>query len=150
MQPLNLPTYPFKIKSKDGRNYILDEIRRKYVILTPEEWVRQHFIHYLSSVKKFPMSLMSVETNFRLFETNKRTDILIHNRKGSAIAIVECKATSIQLTKNVFDQIIQYNMHYHLEYLMISNGMEHYCCKVLKNGTIEFLKEIPDFSQLDY
>jgi hypothetical protein len=149
MQALNLPTYSFNIKSEGGRTIIFDVIRRKYVALTPEEWVRQNFIHYLNIEKKYPLTLMSVETGFALYETNKRSDILIHNRQGKATALVECKAPEVKITRTVFEQIVRYNLKYELNILMVTNGLKHYCSRVnhLEHAT-EFLKEIPDYDNL--
>lgn len=150
MQALNLPTYSFKFKSEDGRSFIFDVIRRKYVILTPEEWVRQNMIRYLSEVKEYPLSLMSLETAFSLYKTTKRTDILIFNRTGQPLAIIECKASTIKINQKVFDQILVYNLTFKLNYLIVTNGLLHYCCKINHmNGTHEFLKEIPSYNQLN-
>jgi len=149
MQVLNLPTYPFNIKSEGGRNLILDLIRRKYVALTPEEWVRQNFIQYLNKEKSYPLSLMSVETGFVLYEVNKRSDILIHNRQGNAIALVECKAPEVKITRDAFEQIVRYNLKYELNILMVTNGLQHYCSRVNHiDHSFEFLKEVPNFDQL--
>ena len=149
MQALNLPTYSFNIKPEEGKLYILDVIRRKFVALTPEEWVRQNFIQYLNIEKKYPLTLMSVETGFVLYETNKRSDILIHNRQGKAIALVECKAPDVKISRAVFEQIVRYNLKYKLGILMVTNGLRHYCTRVnhIEHAT-EFLKEIPDFDHL--
>jgi hypothetical protein len=149
MQALNLPTYLFNLKSEGGRKYILDTIRRKYVVLTPEEWVRQNFIRYLNEEKHFPLTLLSVEASFSLYKLNKRSDILVHNRQGSPIAIVECKAPEVKITKDTFEQIVRYNLKYEVNFLMVTNGLQHFCCRLnhLQNTT-EFLKEIPDFESI--
>jgi hypothetical protein len=150
MQALNLPTYLFNIKSDGGRKFILDIIRRKYVVLTPEEWVRQNFIRYLHEEKKYPLSLISVESAFSLYQRDKRSDLLIHNRKGNPIAMVECKSPDVKINKEVFEQIIRYNLKYHLTFLIVTNGMQHFCCKLDHiNNTSEFLKEIPDFNLIN-
>jgi hypothetical protein len=149
MQPLNLPTYSFNIKSEGGRKYIFDPTRKKFVVLTPEEWVRQNFIRYLNSEKNYPLPLMSVERGFLLYQVNKRTDILLHNRKGEAISIVECKSPDVKITTEVFDQIIRYNLNYKLSILMVTNGIHHYCCKLnYDNNTAKFIEVIPDFETL--
>ncbi len=149
METLNLPTYSFKLKSNTGRNYIFDEIRKKYVVLTPEEWVRQNFIKYLCEEKKFPESLISVETNFSLYNTKKRSDILIYDRGGSPVMMVECKAPSVKIDNMVFDQILRYNLNFNLGYLIITNGLLHFCFKIDKtDNSTEFLNEIPDYSSL--
>lgn len=150
MQGLNLPTYLFNIKSEGGRKFILDTIRRKYVALTPEEWVRQNFIRYLNEEKKYPLSLIAVESSFPLFKTNKRSDILIHNRLGKPIAMVECKAPEVKIGKEVFEQIIRYNLNYKLDYLLVTNGLQHFCCKLDHQiNATEFLKEIPGFETIN-
>jgi hypothetical protein len=149
MQALNLPTYLFNIKSEGGRKFILDTIRRKYVALTPEEWVRQNFIRYLISEKGYPASLLSVEASFLLYKVSKRTDILVYNRLGQPIAIVECKAPEVEITQTVFDQIIRYNLRYKTDYLMVTNGLRHFCCRLThQTGQVEFLQEIPSFERI--
>lgn len=149
MQALNLPTYLFNTKSENGRTFILDTIRKKYVLLTPEEWVRQHIIRYLSEEKKYPVSLMSVETGFTYNKLQRRTDVLIYGRSGNAIGIVECKAPSVKLTSSVFDQILRYNLNFNVPYLIITNGLQHYCCRLnFETMGYSFLKEIPEYELL--
>ena len=149
MQVLNLPTYLFNIKSEGGRKFILDTIRRKYVALTPEEWVRQNFIRYLTEEKSYPPSLLSIEAGFALYKVSKRTDILIHNRQGQPVVIVECKAPEVEITRTVFDQIIRYNLSYKTNYLMVTNGLRHLCCRLEHgSGGVSFLKEIPNFEEV--
>lgn len=149
MQPLNLPTYLFNTKSENGRTYILDIIRRKYILLTPEEWVRQHIIRYLNEEKKFPLTLMALEAGFKLNKRQKRTDVLVYDRNGKVLAIVECKAPSVLLSAAVFDQILRYNMMYNVPFLIVTNGLQHYCCRLdYQTNQHEFLKEIPDYSSL--
>lgn len=150
MQRLNLPTYSFNIKSEGERSYIFDEIRKKYVFLTPEEWVRQNIIQYLSIEKKYPKPLFGVEMHFRVNKLSKRGDIIIFDRKGDPMVIVECKAPEVRINQKVFDQIARYNMKFRVNYLIITNGLKHYCCKMdYEEGSYEFLKEIPDFEDLD-
>jgi len=149
MQGLNLPTYLFNIKSEGGRKYIFDVIRKKFVALTPEEWVRQNFIRYLNEEKQYPLALIAVESAFPLFKTNKRSDILIHNRSGKPVAMVECKSPEVKVNTAVFEQIIRYNLSYELKFLMVTNGMQHYCCMLDHNTkSIVFLKEIPGFEAI--
>lgn len=149
MQGLNLPTYLFNIKSEGGRKFILDVVRKKFVALTPEEWVRQNFIRYLNEEKNYPLSLIAVEAAFPLYKTSKRFDILIYNRQGQPMAMVECKAPEVKISKEVFEQIVRYNLTYKLNILMVTNGIQHFCCK-LDHGsqTTEFLKEIPDYNTI--
>jgi hypothetical protein len=149
MEKLNLPGYSFRIKSALQRNLIFDEIRKKYVPLTPEEWVRQHFIHYLIAEKNYPRSHISVELNLKLNKLNKRCDIVIFNNQGAAQLIVECKSPSVQITQNVFDQIAVYNLKLSVKYLIVTNGMNHYCCVIDKSGnSYRFISEIPDYKNM--
>jgi len=146
---LNLPTYPFRIEQQDGKNLIFDEIRKKLVALTPEEWVRQHFIQYLVGEKQFPASLMAVETGLKINQNQFRADLLVYDRKGQPLFLVEFKAPTVKITQHTFDQITRYNMTFQVPYLIVSNGLNHYCCLVnpAKKSYV-FLKEIPEFSQL--
>ena len=149
MQALNLPTYSFNIKSEGERKFILDVIRRKYVFLTPEEWVRQNFIQYLAEEKKFPLSLMAVEKGFALNKLKRRYDILVHNRKAQPFVLIECKAPEVKISRDTFNQIIRYNLTYKVKYLMVTNGLQHFCCMLnYENNTHDFLKEIPEFDVL--
>jgi hypothetical protein len=149
MQPLNLPTYFFNTKSENGLEYIFDGIRRKFVRNTPEEWVRQNFLRYMIEEKKFPAALISVESEFKLNKLKKRTDIMIHNRNGEVRAIVECKAPEVPVTTEVFNQIIRYNLVFKVPFILITNGLVHYCCKLnLENGQYQFLKEVPVYEDL--
>ena len=147
MEALNLPTYSFSLKSKDGRNYIFDAIRKKYIVLSPEEWVRQNFIQYLIREKGYPGPLITVERQFSFNRMQKRTDILVYNRLGDPVVLVECKAPSIPISSSVFDQIGLYNLAHHVPWLMVTNGKKHYCCRFSeKGGNYEFTDFIPDWS----
>lgn len=146
MQPLNLPTYPFKIKSSENKYFIFDIVRKKYVMLTPEEWVRQHFIHYLISAKNYPISLIAVEKKVTVNKLTKRTDILVFNTKGNPHIIVECKAPSIKISQATFDQIARYNLKLEANYLIVTNGLTHfYSFMDLKNETYVFMENIPEY-----
>ena len=149
MQVLNFPTYKFRIKSNENNYSIFDIIRKKYVVLTPEEWVRQHFVHYLIQDKGYPISLIAVEKKLLVNNLMKRTDILIFNTNGNPFIIVECKAPSIALTQNTFDQIARYNSTLNAKYLIVTNGLEHLYCNIdhSKEQYI-FLKNIPNYSQI--
>jgi hypothetical protein len=150
MQRLNLPTYSFKLKSVDGRNLIFDEIRRRYVVLTPEEWVRQNFIRYLIIEKSYPPSLLALEKQFAYNKMVKRSDILVFNRKGIPVLMIECKAPGVNVNQEVFDQIALYNLKFNVPYLVVTNGIHHYCCKYeLSQGRYRFLEEIPDYAVLN-
>ncbi len=149
MQKLNLPEYNFKLRSKDKKIEILDKIRKKYVSLTPEEWVRQNFIMYLIKEKKVPESLIAIESSMRYNNMKKRSDIVIYKKNAKPIMIVECKAPEIKISQAVFDQIARYNMVLKVNYLIVTNGLQHYCCAIdYLNKTYSFLKEIPKYQIL--
>ncbi|MFD0992948.1 type I restriction enzyme HsdR N-terminal domain-containing protein [Tenacibaculum geojense] len=146
MQPLNLPTYPFKLKSNEKHTLIFDELRKKYMVLTPEEWVRQHFVQYLIQQKNYPASLIGIEKQLTVNNLKKRTDILIFNTNGKPDIIVECKAPHIPITQNTFDQIARYNLKLNASILVVTNGLSHFFCKLdTKNETYVFLRELPDY-----
>jgi len=146
MQVLNFPTYKFKLKNNENKQYIFDVIRKKYVILTPEEWVRQHTLHFLISEKKYPKSLIAVEKQLTIHKRIKRTDILIFNTEGLHEIIVECKSPNIKINQAAFDQIARYNLKLNANYLVVTNGLQHYFCKLdLKYEQYTFLKRIPDY-----
>ncbi len=146
MQVLNFPTYKFKLKSSENKQYIFDVIRKKYVVLTPEEWVRQHTIVFLTDEKKYPKSLIAIEKQLEVNKLKKRTDILVFNTNGQPELIVECKAPTIKLTQASFDQIARYNLKLEANYLVVTNGLQHYFCKLdHQNERYIFLKEIPDY-----
>jgi len=146
MQRLNLPTYNFKIKNSQNKTLIFDKLRKKYVVLTPEEWVRQHFIHFLIEEKKYPVTLIAIEKQLIINNLKKRTDILIFNRNGNPEIIIECKAPSIKISQDTFDQIARYNLKLKARFLIVTNGLSHFYCKMdFKNKTYHFLKEIPNY-----
>ena len=146
METLNLPTYSFSVKSDEDRSYIFDPIRRKYVLLTPEEWVRQHFLQYLIQDKGFPASLVAVEKEFSFNRMKKRTDILAHNRQGEPVLLVECKSPNVPVTREVFNQIGLYNLAYKVPWLVVTNGMKHYCCRFNEGeGKYLFIDHIPEW-----
>ena len=143
---LNLPQAEFKIKSKENKQFIFDIIRKKYVVLTPEEWVRQHIVHYLITEKETPISLIAVEKQLTINTLIKRFDILVFNKKGLPQLIIECKAPSIKITQETFDQIARYNLKLNTNYLMVTNGLQHYFCKLdHENKQYKFLKDIPNY-----
>jgi len=147
MQKLNLPTYNFKIKSNENKTLIFDKLRKKYMVLTPEEWVRQHFVYFLIEEKKYPISLIALEKQLTINNRKKRTDILVFNTAGNPEIIVECKAPSIKITQATFDQIARYNLKLKATYLIVTNGLEHFYCKMdFENETYIFLKEVPDYN----
>lgn len=146
MQRLNLPTYNFKLKSSENKTLIFDKLRKKYVVLTPEEWVRQHYVCFLIEEKKYPISLIALEKQLIINNRKKRTDILVFNNEGNHEIIVECKAPSIKITQDTFDQIAGYNLKLKANYLIVTNGLEHFYCKMdFKKETYIFLKDIPKY-----
>ena len=149
MQRLNLPSYDTKIITENGKHRILDILRKSYVALTPEEWVRQHFIHYLISIKGYPASLMANETAINLNNIKLRCDTVVYDKSLKPRAIVEYKAPSITINNNTFSQIERYNLVLKVDYLIISNGLKHYCCKMdYSNNSYTFMQEIPDYQTL--
>ena len=149
MEKLNLPTYSFNIKLIEQRKYIFDFIRKKFVILTPEEWVRQNFLRFLVEEKKYPASLIAVEMEFKLNKLSKRSDAVVYDRKAKPILVIEFKSPEVKINQKVFDQIARYNMKLNVDFLIVSNGLEHFCCKIdHENNNYTFLKYVPDFNQL--
>ena len=149
MLPLNLPPCPLKISNDAGKYSVFDVLRKKYIALTPEEWVRQHFVHFLIEHKGFPQALLANEVQIRLNATKKRCDTVLYRRNLSARLIVEYKAPSVEITQAVFDQITRYNMVLKVDYLIVTNGLQHYCCQIdYTRQTYCFLPEIPAYSEL--
>ncbi|HLO57839.1 MAG TPA: type I restriction enzyme HsdR N-terminal domain-containing protein [Bacteroidales bacterium] len=149
MEPLNLPTYLFRLKEDRGKKYIFDEIRRRFVLLTPEEWVRQHVINFLVQVKNFPRNLISIEKGFNQNRNRQRYDLLIYNNLGNPMMIVECKAPGVEINQQVFDQAGRYNNRHKANYMLITNGVKHYCCMInLQNRQYAFLNDVPDYSSM--
>lgn len=130
MYDLNLPKFPFKLKKAEGKVWIFDGIRKKYIVLTPEEWVRQHFIQYLISVKKYPRSLIKVEGGLMYNELQKRSDIVVYDREGRPWLIVECKSPSLPVSPAVLAQVAVYNSTLKAAYICITNGLVHLCAKI--------------------
>lgn len=149
MAELKLPAYNAKVVVKDGKRNIFDPLRRKYVALTPEEWVRQHFINFLISCKGYPGSLLANEIAITLNGTSKRCDSILFDRQGQPQMIVEYKAPTVKITSKVFDQIARYNIVLKVKFLIVTNGIDHYCCKVdYQNNRCVFLQDIPDYEKL--
>ena len=147
---LNLPPYPARVKEADGRRQIFDILRRKYVALTPEEWVRQHFIHYLIGYKGYPAALLANEVPLQVGEKRVRADSVLYDRQLRPRLIIEYKAPTIPLNQKVFDQITVYNLLLHVDYLIVSNGLETYICKMdYTNHTYRFLEMIPDYKNIN-
>jgi len=148
MQKLNLPDFTFRIKNSEKHTLIFDEFRKKDIVLTPEEWVRQHFVKFLVEYKKYPVSLIAIEKQLTINNLKKRTDILIFSSDGLPNIIVECKAPHIKITQDTFDQIARYNLKLKANYLIVTNGLEHYYCLLdHEQQSYIFLKEIPKYQK---
>ena len=149
MQPLNLPPYAAKVTCRDGKRMIFDKLRRKYVSLTPEEWVRQHFVHWLVEHKGYPKGLLGNEIELRVGEKKLRCDSILYNQFTEPRMIIEYKAPTVALTQKVFDQISAYNLLLHVDYLLISNGVQHFCCRMdYEHHSYIFLPDIPDYEKI--
>jgi len=147
MQELNFPKFSFRFKSSENKISIFDDIRKKFVILQPEEWVRQHCVQYLMQVKGYPKSLINVEKELIVNKLRKRYDIVIFNPDGSIHVIVECKAPKINITQDTFDQIARYNLTLNATYLMVTNGLNHYYCQMdFEAEHYNFLQDIPNYN----
>lgn len=150
MTKLNLPEYQHNTRISKGKTEIFDPIRKKFVALTPEEWVRQNFLRYLSEEKGYPLSLIAVEKGLKVNNMARRTDIVLYNASGKARMIVECKAPEVKIKQETFEQAARYNISLNVEYLTITNGLNHYCCRIDKDdNSIGFLKEIPDYKSIN-
>ena len=149
MQVLNLPKTDLKLQRKGNRLTVFDILRRKSVTLTPEEWVRQHFIHFLINQKGYNPSCMANEVSLSLNNTQKRCDTVVYDSQARPIMIVEYKAPHIPISQNVFSQICRYNIKMRVRWLIVSNGIQHYCCKIdYENESYTFLPDIPSWEEL--
>ena len=149
MLQLNLPTYNFRIKKQNEKLMIFDSQRKKYISLTPEEWVRQHFIRFLIVEKGYPAAYLAVEKELNLNGMRKRCDAILFDQQANPVMIIEFKAPTVAITQETFDQVAVYNAKLKVDFFIISNGMEHYCCKVdIKNAGYQFFDQIPDFNNL--
>jgi hypothetical protein len=146
MQKLNFPSFSFRFKNSENKTAIFDEIRKKFIILTPEEWVRQHVIQYLLQDKNYPKSYINIEKLIKINSLNKRYDIVVYQPNGSIYLLIECKAPEVAITQQTFDQIARYNLVLNAKYLMVTNGLNHYFCKMdFENEKYIFLKELPNY-----
>lgn len=149
MLELNLPPFEKKITTEGNKSSIFDIIRRRYVALTPEEWVRQHFVHFLIEHKGYPLSLMSNEVSLDLNGMSRRCDTVVFDRSLKPRVIIEYKAPTVKVTQRVFDQICRYNIVLQVDYLIVSNGLDHYCCRVdYAKQSYVFLPDIPTYSEI--
>ncbi|MCE2612245.1 type I restriction enzyme HsdR N-terminal domain-containing protein [Flavobacteriaceae bacterium D16] len=148
MKSLCFPQYDFRFKSSENTRYIFDIIRKKFVVLQPEEWVRQHVIHYLIQDKGYPKSLINVEKTIRMHGLSKRYDLVVFSPLGQIVLLAECKAPSVPITQETFDQIARYNMALRSSLLLLTNGKEMYCCEMdFEKEKYTFLDQVPDFSR---
>lgn len=146
MQKLNLPEFKPTLKKEEGKIWIFDMIRKKYLVLTPEEWVRQHFIHYLIAELKYPKSLFRIESSLTYNKLQKRSDILVFNRDAKPWMLIECKSPDIKLSQKAFNQVAVYNMTVNAKFVAVTNGLVHYCCEAAKEGEQAiFLESFPVF-----
>ena len=149
MQALNLPKTDLKIITKDGKQQVFDILRRKYVVLTPEEWVRQQFVHYLILHKGYPAECIGNEVSITLNGTKKRCDSVVYGCHAQPTMIVEYKSPQVEITQNVFEQISRYNIKLRVKWLVVSNGMQHYCCRIdYENDTYQFVEDIPTYNEI--
>ena len=146
MKQLNFPNYSFRFKNSENKTYIFDVIRKKFVLITPEEWVRQNTIQYLLQEKQYSKSYINVEKLVKVNNLNKRYDIVVFKPNGSVFLVIECKAPEITINQQTFDQIAQYNLVLKADYLMVTNGLNHYFCEMdFENENYLFLKNLPDY-----
>lgn len=146
MQKLNFPAYSFRLKNSENKVAIFDEIRKKFIVLTPEEWVRQHVVQYLILDKKYAKSYINVEKLIKVNDLSKRYDVVVFQPNGELFLLVECKAPEVKITQQTFDQIARYNLTLKAQYLMVTNGHNHYFCQMdFEQEKYTFLSELPDF-----
>jgi len=147
---LNLPDIALRTRlNTENKTEIFDVFRKKYVMLTPEEWVRQHFLHFLVNQKNYPVSLIGVEQGLEINKMKKRFDAVVFGKTGVPIMLLEFKSPNVPLSQKTFDQVSVYNFKMRVSYLVISNGLKHYCCRMdYETGNFHFLKEIPVYKAL--
>ena len=146
MKQLQFPAYSFRFKNSENKVAIFDEIRKKFIIVTPEEWVRQHVVQFLLQDKKYPKSHINVEKLLKINGLIKRYDVVVYKPDGNITILVECKAPVVKISQSTFDQIARYNMTLKAEYLMVTNGLNHYFCKMdYQNEKYDFLTHLPEY-----
>ncbi|MGV3761039.1 type I restriction enzyme HsdR N-terminal domain-containing protein [Parapedobacter sp.] len=144
--PLNLPAYPANIQRDGTKLLIFDELRKKQLVLTPEEWVRQHWVNHLIHAKRYPRSLIKLEGGLTLHSMPRRSDLVVHDTRGNKILLAEFKAPTVGITQAAFEQIARYNMVYRVPLLLVSNGLQHFYCRIhFDENRFEFLAELPDY-----
>lgn len=144
---LNLPKFDIKVRPSEGGPQVFDPLRGRWVALTPEEWVRQHFVNYLVTVKGYPSALMANEVQLRFNGMSRRSDTVVYDRTMLPLVVVEYKRATVAITQKVFDQIARYNLTMGAAWLIVSNGLHHYCCR-LENGSYRFVRDIPSWAEL--
>lgn len=149
MHPLNLPDFSHRISVNAANNTLFDAIRKKHLKVTPEEWVRQNFVWFLIDHMQYPAGLLALEMQLKLNTLIRRCDIVGFDKSGKAKLIVECKAAHISINQKTFDQIATYNLKLKVDFLIVTNGLQHYCCLMdYKNNSYQFIEEIPSFQQM--
>lgn len=151
MTQLNLPAYDFKLDKTDGKTSIFDPVRKKYLFLTPEEWVRQHFVNFLTMHLNYPKSLIKLEGGLKYNKMSRRSDVVVFNRQGNPFMLIECKAPAIKITQKVFDQAAAYNATIKAKYLVVTNGLQHFCCHIdQEKASFSFISDIPPFDTVGF
>lgn len=146
MVRLNLPPASFRYKDLNGKKALFDILRKKFVVITPEEWVRQHFVHFLINYLNYPKSLIKVESGVNYNKLSGRSDILVYDRDGKVFMLIECKAPTVEITNKVFEQASRYNLNYKAGYLVVTNGIKHFCCSIAhESGAYKYLDNLPEF-----
>ena len=149
MQALNLPKTELKVTTKAGKPHVFDVLRRKYVALTPEEWVRQQFVHYLIREKGYPAECIGNEVSINLNGTRKRCDSVVYGQQAEPLMIIEYKAPTVDISQQVFEQISRYNIKLRVRWLIVSNGLQHYCCQIdYQSGSCQFVEDIPTYEKV--
>lgn len=149
MEKLHFPDYKFRFKIKENKNCVFDSIRKKWVVITPEEWVRQHCAHFLINEKQYPSSLIAIEKKISVFQTVKRFDLVVYYPDGQVAVLIECKAPKVKISQKVFDQLARYNLKLNSDYMMVTNGLSHYYCKMDKKlQQYKFMEHLPDYLML--
>lgn len=146
MHKLNLPLAQLDIVENEGKSYVFDIIRKKNILLTPEEWVRQNFLHFLIYSLHYPTSLCALERGLKYNKLYKRSDITVYDRLGNVFMVIECKAIHIKISQSTFEQAANYCYVLKSSYMVVTNGLQHYCCKLdYENKTYHFIENLPTF-----
>ena len=150
MEKLCFPDYEFRTKIKENKNCIFDPIRKKWVVITPEEWVRQHCVHFLITEKQYPPTLIALEKKISVFQTAKRFDVVVYSPDGKVAVLVECKAPNVEISQKVFDQLARYNLKLNSQYMMVTNGLSHYYCRMdYALQEYKFMEHLPNYQTLN-